>query len=343
MKCGRTVLQICFLALAAVAMSASAGAGESPAPDSPTRVEVLELTGDLRAPDPSLVRDERTGNWYVFSTGDPLVGGGTIQIRRSTDLHNWTYVGTVFNAIPAWVTQAVPGVTNLWAPEVHVHGGMFYLYYAASTFGSNLSVIGLATNRTLDPDQWVDQGMVAGSRVTDDFNAIDPAVIEGKDGTPYLAFGSFWSGIRMWTLQWPSGKLAPGQGAPLSLADRFVPPNAIEAAELTYHDGWFYLFVSFDFCCQGTNSTYKIAVGRSRSPTGPFFDKIGTPLEHGGGTVILSEQGTQFGPGGESVYGDWLAYHYYDGTVNGDIHLGIRKIVWSKDGWPIIANPIPGL
>ena len=95
MKCGRTVLQICFLALAAVAMSASAGAGESPAPDSPTRVEVLELTGDLRAPDPSLVRDERTGNWYVFSTGDPLVGGGTIQIRRSTDLHNWTYVGTV--------------------------------------------------------------------------------------------------------------------------------------------------------------------------------------------------------------------------------------------------------
>lgn len=343
MKCGRTVLQICFLALAALAISASTGAGESPAPDSPARVEVLELTGDLRAPDPSLVRDELTGNWYVFSTGDPLVGGGTIQIRRSTDLHNWTYVGTVFNAIPAWVTQAVPGVTNLWAPEVHVHGGMFYLYYAASTFGSNLSVIGLATNRTLDPDQWVDQGIVAGSQATDDFNAIDPAVIEGKDGTPYLAFGSFWSGIRMWTLQWPSGKLAPGQGAPLSLADRFVPPNAIEAAELTYHDGWFYLFVSFDFCCQGTNSTYKIAVGRSRSPTGPFFDKIGTPLEHGGGTVLLSEQGTQFGPGGESVYGDWLAYHYYDGTANGDIHLGIRKIVWSKDGWPIIANPILGL
>ena len=343
MKCGRTVLQICFLALAALAISASTGAGESPAPDSPARVEVLELTGDLRAPDPSLVRDELTGNWYVFSTGDPLVGGGTIQIRRSTDLHNWTYVGTVFNAIPAWVTQAVPGVTNLWAPEVHVHDGVFYLYYAASTFGSNLSVIGLATNRTLDPDQWVDQGMVAGSQATDDFNAIDPAVIEGKDGTPYLAFGSFWSGIRMWTLQWPSGKLAPGQGAPLSLADRFVPPNAIEAAELTYHDGWFYLFVSFDFCCQGTNSTYKIAVGRSRSPTGPFFDKIGTPLEHGGGTVLLSEQGTQFGPGGESVYGDWLAYHYYDGTANGDIHLGIRKIVWSKDGWPIIANPILGL
>jgi hypothetical protein len=62
--------------------------------------------------------------------------------------------------------------------------------------------------------------------VTDD-NAIDPAVIEGMDGTSYLAFGSFWSGIRMWALQWPSGRLAPGQGQPLRLADRFVPPNAM--------------------------------------------------------------------------------------------------------------------
>jgi arabinan endo-1,5-alpha-L-arabinosidase len=124
----------------------------------------------------------------------------------------------VFTAIPAWVIRAVPGVTNLWAPEIRLHDGMFYLYYAALTFGSNRSVIGLATNKTLDPTQWVDQGLVAQSQPTDDFNAIDPAVVEGKGGTPYLAFGSFFSGIRMWQLQWPSGKLAPGQGQPLRLA-----------------------------------------------------------------------------------------------------------------------------
>jgi arabinan endo-1,5-alpha-L-arabinosidase len=343
MEYGRTLLSICILAIAALATTDSLRADESLDSQSRPRVAVLELTGDLRAPDPALFHDERSGNWYVFSTGDPLVAGGTIQIRRSADLRTWTYAGNVFNSIPAWVTQAVPGVMNLWAPEIHVHDGTIYLYYAASTFGSNRSVIGLATTRTLEPSEWVDQGIVAESQVTDDFNAIDPAVIEGKDGTPYLAFGSFWSGIRMWTLQWPSGRLAPGQGAPLRLADRFVPPNAIEGAQLTYHDGWFYLFVSFDFCCQGTNSTYKIAVGRSRSPTGPFFDKLGTPLEHGGGTVILSEQGTQFGPGGASVYGGFLAHHYYDGTANGDIRLGIRRIAWSEDNWPIIANPIPGL
>jgi arabinan endo-1,5-alpha-L-arabinosidase len=201
----------------------------------------------------------------------------------------------------------------------------------------------LATSKTLEANSWVDQGLVAQSQVTDDFNAIDPAVIEDRNGTPYLAFGSFFSGIRMLQLQWPSGTLAPGQGQPLRLADRFVPPNALEAAELTYRQGWYYMFVSFDFCCQGTASTYKIAVGRSRSPIGPYFDELGTPLEHGGGTVILSQQGTQFGPGGESIFGDFMAYHYYDGTANGDFRLSIRKISWSEDGWPIVANPVAGL
>jgi arabinan endo-1,5-alpha-L-arabinosidase len=157
-------------------------------------------------------------------------------------------------------------------------------------------------------------------------------------------FGSFWSGIHILTLQWPSGTLAPGQtGEPLKLADRFVPPNAIEGAALTYRGGWYYLFVSFDICCQGINSTYKIAVGRARSPTGPYYDQIGTPLTHGGGTVILSEQGSQFGPGGPSIAGDLLAYHYYDGSLNGDFRLSIRRMVWSDDGWPIAANPVPGL
>jgi arabinan endo-1,5-alpha-L-arabinosidase len=302
---------------------------------------VLPLAGDLHTHDPSLVQD-RHGDWYVFSTGDPVVAGGTIQIRRSHDLLHWEYAGNVFDAIPGWATAAIPGVANLWAPEVHEHAGTYYLYYAASTPGSNNSAIGLATNTTLDPHrsdyQWVDRGLVTRTSFADDYNAIDPAVIDDDHGTPYLALGSFWSGIRMFELAWPSGMLAPGQGQPLRLADRFVPPNAIEAASITRYHGRFYLFVSLDFCCQGTNSTYKIAVGRSDVVTGPYYDRLGTPLEHGGGTVILSENGTMFGPGGESASPDLLAYHWYDGTANGDFRLGIRTIDW-EDGWPVVTAP----
>ena len=301
---------------------------------------VLPLSGDIHTHDPSLIQD-RHGTWYVFSTGDPAVAGGTVQIRRSPDLLHWSYAGNLFDAIPAWALAAVPGATNVWAPEVHEHAGTYYVYYAVSTPGQNNSVIGLATNTTLDPSRsdyhWVDRGLVTRTTFANDYNAIDPAVIDDATGTPYLALGSFWSGIRMFQLQWPSGMLAPGQGEPLRLADRFVPPNAIEAASLVRTHGHYYLFVSFDFCCQGTNSTYKIAVGRSDVVTGPYYDRLGTPLEHGGGTVILSENGTMFGPGGESASPALLAYHWYDATANGDFRLGIRTIAWD-DGWPVVAS-----
>jgi arabinan endo-1,5-alpha-L-arabinosidase len=328
-----------MLGLAVVSFVALGVAGTSRGDEGPAAVGV-PLSGDLRTHDPALIR-ARHGDWYVFSTGDPAVAAGTIQVRRSHDLHHWSFAGTVFTAIPSWVSASVPGVSNLWAPDIHEHDGVYYLYYAASTFGSNRSVIGLATNTTLDASDpryhWVDQGLVLGSSPSNDYNAIDPAVVDDEHGTPWLAFGSFWSGVRMSQLQWPSGKPAEGSGEPLRLADRFVPPNAIEAPAIVGHDGWYYLFVSLDFCCRGTGSTYKIAVGRSRTVTGPYYDRLGTPLEHGGGTVILSENGTMFGPGGQSVFHDLLAHHYYDGTANGDFRLGIRVIRW-HDGWPKIAT-----
>lgn len=300
----------------------------------------LELRGDLRTHDPALTRHGKK-DYYVFSTGDPAVNGGTIQIRRSRNLRDWSFAGTVFDAIPDWVREAVPGVENLWAPEIYEHRGTYYLYYSGSTFGSNQSVIGLATNKTLDPKsskyKWVDQGLVFASTPANDYNAIDPGIIEDEKGTPWLAFGSFWSGIRMVQLEWPSGKVVENPGEPLRLADRFVPPNAIEAPYIVERKGWYYLFVSLDFCCRGTGSTYKIAVGRSRKATGPFFDRLGTPLQHGGGTVILSERDDMFGPGGQSVYDDYLAYHYYDANANGDFRLGIRRIEW-ESGWPRVTE-----
>lgn len=326
---------VAALAVTALLLPSAAAASSPKVPDKPT--------GDLRTHDPALIREAgRGGDWFVYSTGDPAVAGGTVQIRRSDDLKNWTYAGNVFDEIPAWVRTAVPGVSNIWAPDVYFNDGVYYLYYSGSTFGSNRSVIGLATNTTLDPRspsyRWVDQGEVWRSIPDNDYNAIDPGIVEDTSGTPYMAFGSFWSGIRMVRLEWPSGKAVAGQGEPLRLADRHVPPNAIEAPYIIRHGGWYYLFVSLDFCCRGVDSTYKIAVGRSRSVTGPYLDELGTPLAHGGGTVILSENGTMFGPGGQSVYDGVLAHHYYDGTAGGDFRLGLRRLQWTKDGWPRLTT-----
>ncbi|GAB3813002.1 arabinan endo-1,5-alpha-L-arabinosidase [Kribbella italica] len=330
---------LCALTLAVPGAVPAAARTEAGASVVSSGSDVPVLSGDLRTHDPALIRDG--SQWYVFSTGDPAVAGGSVQLRRSSDGRHWTSAGTVFGAIPDWIRAEVPGVENLWAPEVIEHDGTFYLYYSASAFGSNRSLIALATNTTLDPGdpgyRWVDRGVVHRSAPSDDYNAIDPGVVVDGNGVPWMAFGSFWSGIRMIRLQWPSGLGVPGQGAPLRLADRRTPPNAVEAPYVVRRGGWYYLFVSFDLCCRGAESTYKIAVGRSRSVTGPYADQLGKPMLEGGGTILLSGSGTMAGPGGQSVNGDWLAHHYYDTQADGDFRLGLRSIRWDSDGWPHVT------
>ena len=299
-----------------------------------------ELKGDFRVHDPSMIKQGDT--YYVFSTGEERgYNGGNIQIRRSTDLVTWERVGSVFVVMPVWIGKAIGGLPpNLWAPDISFRNGTYYLYYAGSRFGTNTSVIGLATNTTLDPAspdyKWVDQGMVIQSVKADNWNAIDPNLAFDAEGTPWLSFGSFWDGIRMRRIDPNTGKLAASDKKLYSLASRGGGP--IEAPAIVARNGYYYLFVSFDLCCRGTNSTYKIMVGRSQSITGPYIDRDGKRMELGGGTLVLQSNGRYVGPGGQSVYVDAGTYrlvnHYYDARDNGAPKLQINDLAWTDDGWP---------
>jgi arabinan endo-1,5-alpha-L-arabinosidase len=305
-----------------------------------------ELTGDLGAHDPALVAGAEGEPWFVYSTGDPLRDGGELQIRRSDDGGTtWRYAGSVWErgGRPAWIGEAVRGVSNLWAPDLVEHDGTWYLYYAASTFGSNHSAIGLATSPTLDPDDpgfaWTDRGPVLVSATSDDFNAIDPGVVLDADGAPWMAFGSFWSGIRMIPLEWPSGlrALTSKGDEPVPLAGGREGPNAIEAPTIVAHDDAYFLFVSIGSCCSGVDSTYEIAVGRSDEVSGPYLDRDGIPMLDGGGTVLLTTDGDRVGPGGESASHGLLGFHFYDAAQDGAHQLAISPIGWSGDGWPVLS------
>ncbi len=309
----------------------------------------LDLSGDLDVHDPALVAGAGEEPWFVLSTGDHTRGDGSIQVRRSQDSgRTWADAGFVWDEAnrPAWTDDAVPGVENFWAPEVYEHDGTFYLYYSASTFGSNRSAIGLYTATTLDPEApdagWVDQGEVISSEPgRDDWNAIDPGIVEDADGTPWMAFGSFWGGIQMIELAWPEGMPADPAAEPVTIASRGAPPNAIEAPYLVERDGWYYLFVSKDSCCRGTDSTYNAVVGRSREVTGPYVDAEGRSMLEDGGTPLLETQGWMVGPGGQSVSRDHLAFHYYDARDGGQFRLAIHEIDW-QDGWPTVRIDAEG-
>jgi arabinan endo-1,5-alpha-L-arabinosidase len=301
---------------------------------------LIEPTGDIHAHDPSMIK--AGGVYYVFATGDE--GGlndGSLQIRKSSDMRDWSFVGTVFETTPKWITKEIGKVPNLWAPDISYANGRYVLYYAASHFGTNESVIGLATNATLDPKnpkyKWLDQGLVIRSRAgTDNWNAIDPNRVVDAQGRAWLSFGSYWDGIKMRLLDPKTGKLSSQDSSLYSLASR--SGGAIEAPSIVSHGGFYYLFVSFDACCRGADSTYKIMIGRSKNITGPYLDRDGLPMQKGGGSLVLEGHDRVRGPGGQTVHNDdgtfRMIYHYYDGAVFGEIKFLIQTLSWTSDGWP---------
>lgn len=293
--------------------------------------------GDLGAHDPGLfVPCDENDPWYVFATGWGPLGEGNVTIRTSTDEGaTWSYVDTVWDVKPEWLVEAVPGADNLWAPEIFYDADdeRYYLYYSASTFGNQRSVIGLATNTTLDPAdanyEWVDEGLVWESNEGDPYNAIDPTIMEAG-GERYMAFGSWWNGIYMLELDWPSGKVAEGS-EPVFVNGR--GGAGIEGPSLVKHGQYYYLFTSWDRCCAGADSTYNIRVGRSTSPMGPYTDADGVALTDGGGTLVLGAHGDYVATGGQSISNGVMAYHSYH--EDGHFDLGLETIEW-KNGWPVL-------
>ncbi|MBO3732735.1 family 43 glycosylhydrolase [Glycomyces niveus] len=295
------------------------------------------IGGSLGAHDPALWAGCTGQPWFVYATGDGRFGGGTPPVFRSTNGgQTWQNVGTMWNAKPAWTTQQIPGVDNLWAPEIHYDAtqGLYYLYYSVSTFGSQRSAIGLATSRTLDPGAsgygWTDKGVVFQSYEGNAYNAIDPNIIVDASGRHWMVFGSWWQGIHILQLDWPSGKPAAG-ATPIRLATK---GGGIEGPSMTYRNGYYYLFTSIGTCCAGANSTYKITVGRSTSPTGPFVDAAGVDMRNGGGTVLLGAYGSNVAAGGQSIHRGFISYHAYGS--NGGFALDIEQIEWNSAGWPVL-------
>ena len=304
------------------------------------------MTGDYQpVHDPSIARQGST--YYVFSTdtlgSDPR---GSLPVRCSADGMAWRSCGYVFSQIPTWVQQKISGLKGLWAPDISYFGGLYHLYYAASTLGTQVSVIGMATNVTLDVADpayhWVDLSEVMESQVGDDFNAIDPNILVDVDGRIWLNYGSYWSGIMQREVDPRSGLLLDPAGKRYALATRpLVPNNPIEGASIVHDNGFYYLFTSIDYCCNPVLVTdnYKEAVGRSTSPHGPFVDEQGTPMLEGGGTVMLQTVGEWQAPGGGTAWVDpstgqaSVVFHALNVDNNGQMTLWMLPIQ-VQNGWP---------
>ncbi len=296
--------------------------------------------------DPVVIKQKDT--YYLYCTGKG------ISVLSSKDLKNWQPEPSIFKEKPHWVDVVVPNFDNhIWAPDISFHNNTYYLYYSISAFAKNTSAIGIATNTTLNPKdpayKWIDHGIVIQSQPNRDmWNAIDPNLVFDDSNTPWLTFGSFWEGLKMVKLNPDLKSIANPQEwhtiakrkRSFDLPDTDPGDAALEAPFIFKKKGYYYLFLSWDLCCRGDKSTYKVVVGRSKNPTGPYIDKTGKSLNEGGGSLVVEGDENYFGVGHNSVYTfdnkDYIFYHGYEKKSNGAPKLIIKKLLWDTEDWPCL-------
>lgn len=321
-------------------------------------------------PDPMVLDvGDRHDEYYAYATGD------LFPILRSTDLVNWTAVGTAFAQRPAWVQQS--GDWHPWAPSVlevqsacpgapaGSDGPCFLMYYVGqhATLQPAMNCIGIAA--ASDPGgPFTDLGILqAAAGVPDDgsgrpigcgdasgYSNIDPAPFVDQDGNAYLY-------VSTGAACDPTNPTAPCPWQPtisvipltsdlLQAAGPRVPlfsgdPGSWEQAPWSpvVEGPWMVrrgsTYVLF-YSGGDWTGRYGMGYATSSSPTGPFTKAPENP--------ILTDSSSVFSAGGGSLVtgpagGDWVAYHGRAGDMSLPRELRIDPLHWDAQGRPSVAGP----
>lgn len=196
------------------------------------------------------------------------------------------------------------------------------------------------------------------------YNAIDPSLIINEKGEHWLVYGSWHSGFAAMQLDPSTGKPLHALGNPWGKENeasygKFIYTRqlgnrwqASEAPEVVYHNGYYYLFIAYD----ELSVAYNTRVVRSKNIDGPYYDITGKDVTNHGGDAypILTHPykfGNHHGWVGIShcaVFNDGKGNWYYasqqrfpenyKGNANSNALMlgGVRSIVWTSDGWPLV-------
>lgn len=296
--------------------------------------------------DPTVFYDEPRERFYAYGTQDNWddgEGSRLVPILESEDLHHWSYLGEAFESRPEWKDKG-----GIWAPDINVVDGRYYLYYSYSTWGDANPGVGLAIADSPE-GPFVDQGKLFDSQSMEVPNSIDPFFIQ-QDDQKYIFWGSFSDTPQQGTY---AVELS-ADGKTLSGKDKIkIAAGDFEAVTIVEKEGLYYFLGSKGSCCEGADSRYHVLVARSENLLGPYRDREGRDIrERGGGTVVLEGSDQIAGPGHTSGLvtdrggTDWILYHGID-VDNGKLANGtsrrmlmLDKLNW-QDGWPVIATGVP--
>ena len=296
----------------------------------------------------------KNGDWYYMYSTDAswanLHETGALK-RRSRDLVNWEFLGNAFDGIPQSAADFFLGGYNpdytdvgIWAPFLFQYKDKYILYYSApgGLDGVNLAYLGYAYSESAD-GPWEDQGVIITSIPGDTINAIDPTVVyDSLNHQLWMAYGSWHTGLYVVELDTATGGLKTPGDRGVKVATR-PPGYGLEAPELSYRNGWYYLFATYD----PLGTTYNVRVGRSRNPEGPYYDFNGVDMAEPSSNVPMIQAPYMFdnhpgwqGTGHCGVYNDKGSYYMFNqGRPSNEpamMVLHVRKIFWIDD-WPVVS------
>lgn len=342
------LLLVLALVLAPATSARAAGAGDGG--QAPPYTNPVTAGYSIDFPDPAVMRG-KDGFWYAYGTGGPFdeqnARSANSKIAKSADLRTWTEVGPFF--APGAEPPYAEAGTGYWAPDVRYLNGKYLLYVTVPNTttapGGGDPAIGVATAPT-PAGPWTPEPepLIPPRPFGDAYDTtIDPALFTDTDGTHYLYWGGFDSGLWMVRLS--------DDGLTAETEPRKIGAARYEGPYVVHRDGWYYLFASSANCCAGPTTGYSVFVGRAKSPLGPFLDRNGKDMvaSRAGGTPVLAPNGNKWiGTGHHSAVvdasgQDWMTYHAIDRADPWlDVQPGftmrpmsIDRLDWI-DGWPIV-------
>ena len=170
--------------------------------------------------DPFVLSCADTNTYHLFGTTDkaPWKGPGTgFDCYRSRDLQDWEGPFPAFRPPPGFW-----GTTQFWAPEVHAHGGRFFMF---ATFNADVGYRGtqvLAADRPEGPyAPWSD-----GPVTPPHWQCLDGTLHTDAADTPWLVFCHEWAQIHNGSIcaQRLSPDLRRAEGRPVFLFDATDAP-----------------------------------------------------------------------------------------------------------------------
>ena len=290
------------------------------------------------AADPTVIRTE--DGFYLYATQTDKYW---VPIYFSKDLVNWEFKRTAFRNA---TKPQIPGGGAFWAPEIRHINGKYVLYFSWAKWGDgDASYTAVATSDSPLGDFVNSKELLT----KEDFgsNCIDQFYYE-EDNKKYMFVGSF-NGIYVTELTDDGLSVKRNENGTPTLKKQ-VCGKAFEGTNIYKKNGYYYLFASINYCCDGERSRYKVVVGRSQDLLGPYLDKSGKDMINNAWELVLEGDGQKFfGPGHNSIIvqddagTDWMIYHSYvkeNGEVGGRLGM-LDRVLWTEDGWPYIKNCVP--